>query len=185
MTVYSDALRWRAVRTLPVDLNGSLRLMCIQAIDEGDGSLPGDPEILLPEDMDEFLVLAKRVGIERGYAYRVYKKWLRRGAPSAREIDDQDLYRHFDTGFRLLYVGISGDLPTRETTHLSSSRWRELIAHTTNEQFVGRCTVVKAERIAIDAEEPLFNRQYNDTPEARERLRIYLEGIGRMDLMWD
>ena len=46
-----------------------------QAISEGDGDLPGDPYELLPVNRDDFLALASRAGIERGYAYRVYKQW--------------------------------------------------------------------------------------------------------------
>lgn len=78
LAVIADAKRYRAIRRLPASLNGnaSLRLMCEQAIDEGDGDLPGDPYKLLPVNRDDFLALAQRAGIERGYAYRVYRQWL-------------------------------------------------------------------------------------------------------------
>ena len=61
----------------------------------------------------------------------------------------QDLYRHFDTADRLLYIGISGRLPVRETEHESGSRWWELIARSAAEPFETRLAVVTAERIAI------------------------------------
>jgi prevent-host-death family protein len=59
-------------------------------------------------------------------------------------------------------------------------------------QFTARSTVERhttledvkaAEQKAIETERPLFNRQYNNTPEARGRLRAYLNEIGRMDLL--
>jgi hypothetical protein len=76
----ADAKRWHAVRKLPADLNGSLLRMCVQAISEGDGDLPGDPYELLPVNRDDFLALALRAGVERGYAYRVYRQWMVYGA---------------------------------------------------------------------------------------------------------
>lgn len=81
LAVIADAKRYQAIRRLPASLNGnaSLRLMCEQAIDEGDGDLPGDPYRLLPVNRDDFLALAIRSGIERGYAYRVYKQWTAYG----------------------------------------------------------------------------------------------------------
>jgi hypothetical protein len=69
------AKRWHAVAKLP-ELNGSLVRMCIQAISEGDGNLPGDPLRLLPANQDDFLALASRAGLDSKYRYRVYKKWL-------------------------------------------------------------------------------------------------------------
>jgi len=76
----ADAKRYHAIVKLPAGLNGSLLRMCIKAISDGDGDLPGDPYELLPVNMDDFLALAKRTGIERGYAYRVYKQWMTYGA---------------------------------------------------------------------------------------------------------
>ena len=75
----ADAKRWHAALSLPTDLAGSLLRMCIQALSEGDGDLPGDPCKLLPVDRDDFLALALRAGIERGYAYRVFRQWMAYG----------------------------------------------------------------------------------------------------------
>ncbi len=72
----ADAKRYHAILKLPADLNGSLLRMCIKALSEGDSDLPGDPYELLPVNKDDFLALAKRTGIERGYAYRVYRQWM-------------------------------------------------------------------------------------------------------------
>ncbi len=72
-----DAKRWRAVRKLPPGLNGKLLVMCIQAISDGDGDLPGDPIGLLPVIADDFYALADRAGIDAKYKYRLYKQWVR------------------------------------------------------------------------------------------------------------
>lgn len=72
----AGAKRWHAVQKLPADLNGSLRQMCIQAIAEGDGDLPGDPLRLLPVNSDDFYALAKRAGVGR-YRYQLFAMWLR------------------------------------------------------------------------------------------------------------
>ncbi len=74
--IVADARRFQAVLKLPVDLNGMLLRMCVQAIADGDGDLPGDPERLLPSDYKEFISLAKRAGIERAYKYKLYRKWI-------------------------------------------------------------------------------------------------------------
>jgi hypothetical protein len=74
------AKRYEAILKLPGDLNGSHLRMCIQALSEGDGDLPGDPYELLPVNLDDFRALAMRCGIERGYAYRVFRQWMAYGA---------------------------------------------------------------------------------------------------------
>ena len=91
------------------------------------------------------------------------------------------LYRYFDATGRLLYIGISGDLAMRDTSHISRSRWMQLTASSTVERFGTLEAVKAAEQEAVESERPLFNVQYNDTPEAKERLRAYLEEIGRDD----
>lgn len=93
------------------------------------------------------------------------------------------LYRYFDEGARLLYIGISGHLPTRQSAHFSQSRWMELAASSTFERFGTAREVLAAEKSAIMSEHPLFNVQHNDTPEARQRLADYLDKIGRPDLL--
>lgn len=97
--------------------------------------------------------------------------------------DDYALYRYFDREDKLLYVGISGDLAVRDTSHITRSRWMQLVAGSTVERHGALQKVKEAERKAIENEHPLFNRQYNDTPEATERLRLYLVEIGRLDLL--
>lgn len=92
------------------------------------------------------------------------------------------LYRYYDDTGRLLYIGITGDLSSRENGHVRSSLWMQIVASSTVERHPGREDALAAERLAIETEHPLFNRQYNDTPEARARLKDYLKEIRRMDL---
>ena len=102
-------------------------------------------------------------------------------------LDDPDtptaLYRYFDERTLPLYIGITGDLAIREQGHISASRWAELVASSTVTRYPTRRAALEAERAAIKGEQPLFNKQYNDTPAARRRLRAYLEEIGRLDLL--
>jgi hypothetical protein len=92
------------------------------------------------------------------------------------------LYRYFDDKNRLLYIGITDNLFSREQGHIRSSHWMQLVASSTVQRHPDREDALVSERKAIEAERPLFNRQYNDTPAARERAKSYLEEIGRMDL---
>src|ERR1700677_2868246 len=98
-------------------------------------------------------------------------------------VGDYALYRYFDITHRLLYIGISGDLAVRDTSHIARSRWMQLTASSNIERYATLKEVQEAERRAIETEHPLFNRQYNDTPEARKRLVAYLAEMGRADLL--
>lgn len=76
--VYAAANRSHAMLKLASSDLGSAALlkMCLQAISEGDGSLPGDPVVLLPRNYAEFMALAERTGIERTYRYRLARSYL-------------------------------------------------------------------------------------------------------------
>jgi len=73
----ANVKRYHAILKLPEMSSGKMLKMCIQAISEGDGDLPPDPLVLLPVNMDDFLALAKRAGIERRYRYQLYRRWLK------------------------------------------------------------------------------------------------------------
>jgi hypothetical protein len=92
------------------------------------------------------------------------------------------LYRYFDDKDRLLYVGISGNLGGRHKTHIGSSRWMDLMARSEVARYPTRAEASDAEIEAITTEQPLFNKQHNDTAEARAWLSAYLREIGRTDL---
>ena len=104
-------------------------------------------------------------------------------SPEAHAGGPYALYRYFDSAARLLYIGISGDLAMRDTSHIARSRWMQLTASSAVERHATLEEVKAAERHAIETEHPLFNRQYNDTPEARGRLVAYLAEVGRADLL--
>ena len=93
------------------------------------------------------------------------------------------LYRYFDALDILLYVGISGNLAQRDGSHISRSKWMQFTARSTVEEHKTLEDVKAAERGGIVAEHPIFNRSHNSTPEAKERLRAYLEATDRLDLL--
>jgi hypothetical protein len=92
------------------------------------------------------------------------------------------LYRYFDERDRLLYVGITDNLANRENGHVRSSLWMQLVASSTVKRYPEREHALVAEQKAIKTERPLFNRQDNNTADARERVKAYLKEIGRIDL---
>lgn len=93
------------------------------------------------------------------------------------------LYRWFDKDDRLLYVGTTNDLGARTAAHGKKSSWTAFSVRSTVEHFPSREDAQRAEVTAIRTEFPLFNSQYNDTPEARQRLVTYLLEHNRPDLL--
>lgn len=93
------------------------------------------------------------------------------------------LYRYFDEGDITLYVGISDHLPVREYSHVKSSVWMQLAVRSTIGRYPSRDEALAVERTAIETEHPIFNKQYNDTPEAVARLERYLAKRGMPDLL--
>jgi predicted GIY-YIG superfamily endonuclease len=93
------------------------------------------------------------------------------------------LYRYFDEADRLLYAGRTIDMARRTSSHIARSDWMQFAARSTIRKYPSHRELCDAERKAIETEHPIFNRQFNDTPEAAERLRGYLEEVGRPDLI--
>jgi hypothetical protein len=73
------------------------------------------------------------------------------------------LYRHWDNMDNLLYVGISKSVLQRLGTHETNSHWYDKIAKVTIESFPTRKLALAAEKLAIETECPLYNRQYNSS----------------------
>lgn len=71
------------------------------------------------------------------------------------------LYRHFDAGGRLLYVGISKSAIERLHAHESGSRWVNSIARVSVERYATRQGAAQAERRAIETERPKHNIVHN------------------------
>lgn len=72
----ADSKRLAAIAKLPRTLNGKLYVMCVQAIIEGDGDLPGDPLRLLPVNSTDFYGLADRATLGN-YKYELFGRWLK------------------------------------------------------------------------------------------------------------
>ena len=89
------------------------------------------------------------------------------------------LYRHYDSSGRLLYVGISNNHIARLGQHRDAAQWFHLIDSVKIEHFKSRAEALEAERQAIQNEDPKYNIQhkkrvnYNDvsTPETTTKSR--------------
>ena len=138
--IESNAMRFRAVRALPRELNGKLYVMCIRDFMEcHDEDITSEPLVLLDRDEKEFYGLAERSGVERRYKYQLYKRLKESGAIGAPTSANQDLYRHFDAGRALLYVGISARLALREAAHKRNpSGWNLLRTRLLRHSQTGR-----------------------------------------------
>lgn len=69
------------------------------------------------------------------------------------------LYRLFDHDGALLYVGITGNWPSRARSHASATRWWREVATTTLEEFPDRWAALTAEDAAIFTERPCHNKK--------------------------
>lgn len=71
-----------------------------------------------------------------------------------------ELYRHYDRGGILLYVGISACTIIRLAAHKFESSWYKRIAIVTIEHFDTRQDALRAETHAIKTEKPKYNRHH-------------------------
>jgi hypothetical protein len=69
------------------------------------------------------------------------------------------LYRLFDSGGRLLYVGTSAQPEVRYSQHAAEKPWWPDVASKGVEWFDDRALAVYAEESAIDTEQPLYNKR--------------------------
>jgi hypothetical protein len=74
---------------------------------------------------------------------------------------DETLYRFYDADDMLLYVGISDDWTRRLRQHWRDKPWFGDVISVTREPYPDRGAVSAAERAAIRAERPLYNKQHN------------------------
>lgn len=86
------------------------------------------------------------------------------------------LYRHFDAGGALLYVGISLNAIARLGQHRLTASWFESIARIELEWFATREAAADAERVAIQTERPIHNIIHVGIP---DELRRMLRAIGK------
>jgi hypothetical protein len=71
------------------------------------------------------------------------------------------LYRFFDAGGALLYVGITVDIGNRWPRHADDKPWWYEVARTTVEHHPSRPAALAAEKAAIEAEGPRYNVRHN------------------------
>ncbi|PRX90675.1 GIY-YIG nuclease family protein [Allonocardiopsis opalescens] len=69
----------------------------------------------------------------------------------------QALYRFYDDGGQLLYVGVTNDPPRRIGEHAKDKTWWTAVRGMTVDWYSDRPTVLAAERRAITVENPLHN----------------------------
>lgn len=70
------------------------------------------------------------------------------------------VYRCFDSGTRLIYIGSAKARLKRLMGHESQSQWWPEVAEVTAEHFPTLFQARVAERLAIKVEMPLYNKQY-------------------------
>ena len=90
---------------------------------------------------------------------------------------ETSLYRHFDRGGALLYVGIAIDPIKRLYGHSSVSDWYDQIDTIKIERYPSRKTALAAEVEAIRIEKPLYNTAHHPENEVRARVRREAERI--------
>lgn len=71
----------------------------------------------------------------------------------------QTVYRCYDAHGHLLYVGVTGSIPRRLTSHAASSHWWPQVSRVTEEQYATREEGLRAEAHAIRTEVPRHNVQ--------------------------
>lgn len=78
--------------------------------------------------------------------------------------DQHFLYRHFDEGGRLLYVGITNDPGRRIQQHIDASKWWRSVRRVEIETFASRHAALLAEEAAIWRERPVHNIKRSGSP---------------------
>lgn len=73
----------------------------------------------------------------------------------------ETLYRFFDKNDQLLYVGISNNWTQRLKQHYKDSDFFEEASFITLTYFDTRAEVEAAEKLAIETEQPIYNKAYN------------------------
>ena len=74
-----------------------------------------------------------------------------------------ELYRHYDYEDVLLYVGVSISTAARLAQHRDHSRWFENVHRVTITRYDTRESALIAEKLAIQAERPVWNVHHNST----------------------
>jgi len=86
------------------------------------------------------------------------------------------LYRTFDVGDHLLYLGIANNPRSRLMEHAAWSVWAPHVVRVAVEWFSTRVEAELAERQAISAHRPLFNSSHTDD-RAHARIKELMAGV--------
>lgn len=81
---------------------------------------------------------------------------------------DWVVYRHFDADDQLLYVGQSQHYTQRSHEHERSSDWFREVAKITVQHFATRAEMMAAELLAIQTENPIWNKAENPNYESHQ-----------------
>lgn len=87
------------------------------------------------------------------------------------------LYRCFDAKGLLLYVGLSSDIVRRLQVHGSASPWSGKVQRVEAERVGSRKQALKAERDAINSEQPAHNTLKTNGKEWDEIVRLRKSGL--------
>ena len=79
------------------------------------------------------------------------------------------LYRHFDADNRLLYVGITCDLSSRNAAHERGAEWFPQVSTTTVQWLDDRDHAAALEAVAIRFEAPKHNRDFQPSERRIDR----------------
>lgn len=93
------------------------------------------------------------------------------------------LYRLFDAGGELLYIGISGGPWQRFTQHAADKPWWPGVVRAEIEWYPAREIAEQAERDAIRAEFPRHNTRHAMSPEAWAALERAVSAAQRADAL--
>lgn len=74
------------------------------------------------------------------------------------------VYRAYDSGGRLLYIGSTVNFTARLSNHRSTSWWAPLATRFDIEVHLSDEAARRAEMVAIDRERPAFNQALNQRP---------------------
>lgn len=90
------------------------------------------------------------------------------------------LYRHFDSGGQLLYVGVTDAVvdKARQLAHGRTARWWSFVDRIERQQMADRRTAALAEPRVIAAERPIFNRTAHNGRDQAAREAAYLASAG-------
>ena len=86
--------------------------------------------------------------------------------------DTTSVYKYFDKGGILLYVGITGAGVLRQRQHNQSKEWWKFVSRQLVEHFKSRSTAHKREVALIQQFNPPFNKQYNKQHAAARRFYL-------------